>query len=742
MFAVCTFANAASHFNFDLTGQNIDLTQIENRFQTLLPVSDDVEFIPSRDYTDDLGFRHINYRQYCCGIPVEHCMVMVHSRNGMVTSVNATIMLPEAQPQTDELYRCRMLTTGNRNITTPAQRELLIVTVTDQLGTHFRPAYKTYDILSGHELYLDARTGEIIKNIPTRHSIQPNGTAQTIYSGIRKVNISHDSEHDTYHLIDSMRRIITLDASLSTPQTTLGEFIRHYSTAFEHTPEEQFKTDARKAFSDYVSTCTHFAYTSSDCSASYLTSVTIRTTPEKILHNSAKSNRINISIKIKTPDGTYVYNPDTYHSNVTLPFKFDFFSSPILIPTPGCIIEVYYHGTQGDPDLVGSITIDDLSAGKTTFSNDNLTGSLSLSYDMALDAHWGMEQTYDFYRDIFGRNSYDDNGAQIIQFVAPPQDDRLFSTMPGNAFAQYFNTTPLADLWQDFMAYGRGDGKSLKQMVALDIMAHEFTHLVTSYNGNGGLVYAGESGALNESFSDIMGFAVENHTFGDDDFLIGEDVMIGVSNARSMKHPKRSMDGRNPSPDTYHGSYWVSTDDISADNDNGGVHANSGVQNKWFYLLCQGGSGRNDIGNSYSVQGIGIEKARAIVYRNLTTYLTPEASFAEARNGSLNAAADLYGLDSSEYRSVADAWYAVGIGSNSQGETGTTHPTTDSLTVYTLHHTIFVKTSAATPVSLYDINGRLLHTTHSCTHTSFTVAQDGIYLIKSPSRTVKVIVKQ
>ena len=88
------------------------------------------------------------------------------------------------------------------------------------------------------------------------------------------------------------------------------------------------------------------------------------------------------------------------------------------------------------------------------------------------------------------------------------------------------------------------------------------------------------------------------------------------------------------------------------------------MQNYWFYLLSEGGTGTNDLNNQYNVIGIGIDKAAQIAYRNLIHYLTPEATFEDARNGSIMAATDLYGRNSHEVQAVVNAWYAVGVGDN------------------------------------------------------------------------------
>ena len=140
--------------------------------------------------------------------------------------------------------------------------------------------------------------------------------------------------------------------------------------------------------------------------------------------------------------------------------------------------------------------------------------------------------------------------------------------------------------------------------------------------------------------------------------------MIHSSNMRSMSFPKTSMDGRDPLPDTYKGEFWVDTEDES---DHGGVHTNSGVQNKWFYLLTDGDSGTNDNDYSYQVEGIGIEKSLQIAYRTLTEYATQESQYADIRLASLQAAEDLYGANSAEVESVGEAGKAVGVDENQTG---------------------------------------------------------------------------
>lgn len=254
----------------------------------------------------------------------------------------------------------------------------------------------------------------------------------------------------------------------------------------------------------------------------------------------------------------------------------------------------------------------DFNNATTFFSSDN-TG---------VEAHWASERTYDYYKTKFNRNSYNNSGAVLKSYVH----------YSNNYFNAFWDGTR--------MTYGDGNGNPL---VTLDICGHEVTHAVTEYSAN--LVYANEPGALNESFSDIFGEAIENFGAGSNNWLLGDQIGVVI---RSMADPNVTQ-----CPDTYQGTFWDPGQE---------VHTNSGVQNKWFYLISNGESGTNDNNKMYCVDGLGINKAEAIAYRNLTVYLTASSNYLAARNGSIQAARDLYGTDSPEEVSVTNAWYAVGVG--------------------------------------------------------------------------------
>jgi Zn-dependent metalloprotease len=261
------------------------------------------------------------------------------------------------------------------------------------------------------------------------------------------------------------------------------------------------------------------------------------------------------------------------------------------------------------------------------------TSATSWSDATAVQAHWGAEQTWAFYYNKLGRNSFNNTGGIIKSYVH-------YSTNYVNAF------------WDGSrMTYGDGDlTQGYRALVSLDICGHEITHGVTTYSAN--LTYSNESGALNESFSDIFGECIENYAKGTNDWMMSCDIGVnGCGAFRNMANPNEFGD-----PDTYKGTYWY-----TGTGDYGGVHYNSGVQNKWFYVLVHGESGVNDKGYAYNVTGIGIEKAAKIAYRNLTVYLTASSTYAVARAGAIQSATDLYGAGTAEVAATAEAWNAVGV---------------------------------------------------------------------------------
>ncbi|MDX3755824.1 MULTISPECIES: M4 family metallopeptidase [Streptomyces] len=258
----------------------------------------------------------------------------------------------------------------------------------------------------------------------------------------------------------------------------------------------------------------------------------------------------------------------------------------------------------------------------------------------AADAAYGAQETWDFYKNTFGRSGIKNNGVGAYSRVHY-----------GNAYVNAF--------WDDScfcMTYGDGSGNT-HPLTSLDVAGHEMSHGVTA--NTAGLNYSGESGGLNEATSDIFGTGVEfyaNNSSDVGDYLIGEKININGDGT-----PLRYMD--KPSKDGGSADYW------SSSVGNLDVHYSSGVANHFFYLLSEGSGAKTINGVSYNsptyngtaVTGIGRDKALQIWYKALTTYFTSTTNYKSARTGTLSAASALYGSTSAEYKAVAAAWTAVNV---------------------------------------------------------------------------------
>ncbi|MFF4754293.1 M4 family metallopeptidase [Streptomyces sp. NPDC002514] len=271
------------------------------------------------------------------------------------------------------------------------------------------------------------------------------------------------------------------------------------------------------------------------------------------------------------------------------------------------------------------------------------TGSGSNTQTAGADAAYGAQETWDFYKNTFGRNGIENNGVGAYSRVH-------YSSNYVNAF------------WDDScfcMTYGDGSGNT-HALTSLDVAGHEMSHGVTSATAN--LTYSGESGGLNEATSDIFGTGVEfyaNNSTDVGDYLIGEKININGNGT-----PLRYMD--QPSKDGGSKDSWYSGIG-SLD-----VHYSSGPANHMFYLLSEGSGTKTINGVTYNsptsdgvaVTGIGRAAALQIWYKALTTYMTSSTNYAGARTAALNAAGALYGTNSAQYAGVGNAFAGIGVGSH------------------------------------------------------------------------------
>lgn len=282
----------------------------------------------------------------------------------------------------------------------------------------------------------------------------------------------------------------------------------------------------------------------------------------------------------------------------------------------------------------------DATRGTGVYTHDKTDTSIWVDFDNqyhetydrpAVDAHFYAGITYDFYKNKFGRLSYNNSDSRVDTIVH-------VGTNYNNAYWS---------LSQNKMYFGDGDGTRWRPLSgSLDVVAHEFTHGVS--NSEAGLIYANESGAISEALSDIFGTLTEfyfkpstaNWTVGEDVFTPG----VAGDSLRSLADPVSTGN-----PDHLDNKY-------TGTGDYGGVHTNCGIINKAAYLISEGGT-HHDV----TVTGIGKEKMGNIMYKVMTDYLYSSSDFMHFAVSAKDAAKVLYGAGSPEYKAVSNAFVAVGI---------------------------------------------------------------------------------
>ncbi len=251
----------------------------------------------------------------------------------------------------------------------------------------------------------------------------------------------------------------------------------------------------------------------------------------------------------------------------------------------------------------------------------------------------GAEATWKFYNEAFGRNSIDNRGLILQQYI---HYDKKYE----NAF------------WDGRrMIFGDGDGKIFGSFTTdLDIIAHELTHAVVQYEAN--LNYQNQSGALNESLADVFGIMIKQKTLNLDvkksDWLVGANILLGNKYClRNVKEPGSAYKnhpelGDDPQPATMDAFMKLEN---TEEGDWGGVHYNSGIPNFAFYVCA------------YNLGGFSWEKAGRIWYGALTDTdnLSKDATFKDMRRVTIKSAEKLFGKNSLEVKAVKQGWDAAKV---------------------------------------------------------------------------------
>lgn len=300
------------------------------------------------------------------------------------------------------------------------------------------------------------------------------------------------------------------------------------------------------------------------------------------------------------------------------------------------IAETMFNATKQEGII---ITLNAQNTSPSNFKYSDITSTNNTwTNPAAVSAHYNAIQTYKYFKNTFNRNSINGQGGNIISFINVAEDD---GSGMDNA---YWNGK--------FISYGNGNVAFKPLAGGLDVAAHEIGHGVTENTAN--LEYQGQSGAINESYSDIFGTMVDRN-----DWYIGEDITkttyIPTGRLRDMSNPHNGGSSLNDAS-------WqpMHMQEIyTGTGDNSGVHVNSGIVNYAFYLFAT---------------AVTKEKAEQVYYRALTKYLTRFSQFIDLRLAVIQAAKDLYGDTSTEVEKAKSAFDAVGIYEEQSPSTSQSYP--------------------------------------------------------------------
>jgi Zn-dependent metalloprotease len=608
-----------------------------------LGINENDQFILKNFQKDEIGFIHYRYQQTYKGILVEGGEFLLHEKEGCLQTVNGNFnadidinVHPSISPS-QAIKKAKDAINAKKWLWNNKEAEKFLKEATEDTQRTYKPSTQLLILNSNQpdggdkcilcykvkisseepygiwDVYIDAKNGDFIKKISTLNYENSRGIAKTLYSGTRGINT--EKWNDSYRLRNYTRgkgiEVFDLgnDSTIRNPKEIID---------FDNDWDERFYM--KRVIVD-----------------------TVNNDWEEIGERLSSGGKPDLYITIFDKFNIKILTSKAGKNS----FSESFSIPPYRFNDPPYTINIYDKDDFSPPDFLGSFIISDI----TKLIKDTINGTIlfvdnNFGANSGTDVAWGLDTIYSFYQTKINRESYDGLGSKIKAYINWGEPNGAWSND------------------EEIILLSNGYYNRYSAFVGLDFLGHEFTHGVIANNGNGGLVYENESGALNESFADIFGTAIEFFAKPETaNWTIGEDIYIQPPYfERSLSDPNASNQ-----PKYYKGYKWRELAIAEApdkNNDFGGVHKNSGVQNFWFYLLCEGGSSINEKGVAYHVDPIGIEKAIQIVYRSLNFYLGQYATYYNAVDGSKWAAIDLYGSNSPELTAVLNAWKAVGFDTN------------------------------------------------------------------------------
>lgn len=713
--AQSTLSLGVSLSDADITTENI-ATLLNNTYGS----NDFFSFEKVRQSTDKYGITHIDYQQYCHGVELEDCIIIVHTKAGKVMNYNGQVATKEQIiKQNDGVYseiqavESARRAKGIKSSISPKVNKLYTRCTGSDGKEVYRLVYRmritSLQDRTDSNVYVDTETGEVVKSQSLVNFAKDDTKevmVNTYYTGSadqRKILVT-ENEEGRFELVDKDRNLYFYEGKTSGTEKDSKDIMSSET-------EEEFSSKLATYLQEKVinTAVPKSSRLSDDWDFFRLKKINIIKSNNNEVLNTEKGN---YAIMVRNSDKTKVLHRSM--SNLlygkVLPIEM---SLSVDLERDSTYNIAFVKILGKAPFFTDSIvfdfsyTID--NDGEFLFPGDSFDGNITIDrfHNHAIDVDYAITSAYDYYLNVHDLKSFDGKGAAVHTFV-DFDDDGWFGQVQNNAFA--WAAEP------QFIATGYGDNLKAytDKFATLDLLAHEFTHLVIMNNGRGGMRTSGETGAINEAIPDCMAVACDFYTNGDKaNWQIAEEgVMLTADNLRDVSNPKMSSGGEVafmsfPQADTYGGEFWVDPTNLNLDN--GGVHYNGGVFNYWFYLLTEGGSGTNDNNVDYSVSGIGIEKTEKLLMNVIFNYLIPSASYSDMYIASRMAAEAMYGKDSNEYTQVTNAWNAVGV-DETTSPVGVEDIVDNStiLNVYTSNGTLMVETEKGNTIEVYNSVGQLL----------------------------------
>lgn len=263
----------------------------------------------------------------------------------------------------------------------------------------------------------------------------------------------------------------------------------------------------------------------------------------------------------------------------------------------------------------------------------------------ANEVSWATEKATDFFNNLGNFNV-----PVLKSFTHCNYDNRVNEAVLNSASSTIY--------------YGKGDSIERYTMTAPDIIGRTYTHHLTQQSDEILTNFSNysESGALKESFADIFGEMVENACYGQNDWIVGRQVIasaVGATGIRSLNNPA-DENMQYQLPDTYNGTHWSNLNLTNETSNQDFIQFNNGIHNHWFYLLAEGGSGLNDDGVAYAVNGIGKALATQLAFANFSS-LKPNSTYYDAVLNSINLAKTDFTANPALATEATQAWKAVGL---------------------------------------------------------------------------------